>query len=66
MLYRAQGDLSLHKPIKLDPAKLVCSTKERADLKTAVTEFYFGYVTLGHGMTDKTFEMLRSTNEADE
>ena len=27
-------------------------------------EFYFGDVTLGFGVTDKTFEMLRSTDGA--
>uniref|UniRef100_A0A7S2BT64 TRP C-terminal domain-containing protein n=1 Tax=Florenciella parvula TaxID=236787 RepID=A0A7S2BT64_9STRA len=66
LLYRAQGELSLHKPIKLDPAKLVCSAKERAELKAAVMEFYFGDVTLGYGITDKTFKMLRSTDETAE
>ena len=66
LLYRAQNELSPHKPIKLDPAKLVCSAKERAELKVALTEFYFGNVTLGYGIPDKTFEMLESTDKTKE
>ena len=59
LLYRAQAELSLQIPIKLDPAKLVCDPKERAELKAALMQFYFGDVTLGHGVTDKTIEMLQ-------
>ena len=62
LLYQAQAELSLQTPIKLDPAKLVCDPKERAELKAALMQFYFGDVTLGHGVTDKTIEMLQEVD----
>ena len=52
LLYRYQYELSIHGSIKLNLSKLMCSADERAKLKSALMNFYFGDETLGHGLND--------------
>ena len=66
LLWRAQGELSLHKRIEIDLAKLACSSTERAELKAGLRDYFFGEVTLGHGLTASTFDMLRTTDHSEE
>ena len=57
LLYRHQRELSIHAPIKLSLSQ-ICSKRKRANLQSDLAKFYFGDETLGHGMNDKTFDLL--------
>ena len=64
LLYRHQYEFSIYETIELNLSRLMCSAEERARVKSALMKFYFSDETLGHGLNDKTFTLLKDKSNS--